>query len=235
VAEFWDLLEQIGQRLPGTRLEGCFLELAPPSIEAAMERFARHQIGEVAVMPLMLFEAGHAKVDIPRAARSAAEPLGLTVSMLDALNDHPCMIELSALRFQSVVEQFGVEPREVHTLLVGRGSRDRKAMEQFYDFRDQRIRVTGEHSCQGAFMAMAEPRIETALEQCAQKPHKWVAVQPHLLFAGALLDRLTALVSEQDQRDERQRWLIGRHLGAHQLVAETVLQRFSQAISPQQV
>jgi sirohydrochlorin ferrochelatase len=74
-------------------------------------------------------------------------------------------------------------------------------------------------------VAMAEPRLETVLEEVACLPVRRVVVQPHLLFGGVLLDRVAAIVSEYAERYPGIQWATAAHLGPSKLVAQAALGR----------
>ena len=76
---------------------------------------------------------------------------------------------------------------------------------------------------------MAAPRLEAVVEEIQENPLKWVVIQPHLLFAGELLERLQRIVDTQGQAGARQPWFITEHLGGSPLVAEAATERFHQA------
>ena len=107
-------------------MEGAFLEMAEPNIETAMQRLANRGIQQVVVLPLLLFEAGHAKRDIPRAAQQAAERHGLQLLFASALGTHPRMIELSVQRFHSTIRQAALDPGDVLWVLVGAAAETRQ-------------------------------------------------------------------------------------------------------------
>lgn len=229
-AEFQELLALISQQLKTGTVHGCFLEMAQPNIPAALQRLAQQGFRDVVVLPLLLFAAGHAKLDIPREARQAAAKWGLQLTFAAPLGTHPQLMELSAYRFREAVKSAAVDPEDVLWVLVGRGSRDSSAtthFEQFASLSQQRRRCA---AVRHAFLAMADPRLESIAEEARKTPHKVVVAQPHLLFHGELLQRLQRIVNTQDQLTLRQQWLRTEHLGPHRLLAAAVVDRYRQAI-----
>lgn len=235
--EYRQLLAHITQKLPHTVVEGGFLEMAEPTIDTAMQRLADRGAHRVVVLPLLLFEAGHAKRDIPRATRRAAQRYGLHASFASPLGIHPRMVELSAQRFHDTIRQNAsdtqgsIDPGDVLWVLVGRGSRDAAATAQFHEFLAERQRITAAGAARAAFLAMATPRIEAVVEEIKDSPLSWVVIQPHLLFAGELLERLQRIVHTQDALSARQQWFMTEHLGCSAWVAEAVVDRFHQALA----
>ena len=235
LAEYWDLLALTARNLPDTSVEGCFLEMADPDITTAMQRLARRGARRAVVMPLLLFDAGHARRDIPREARQAAKRYGLQLLFASPLGNHPQMVELSARRFRDAIRQGDFDPRDVLWVFVGRSDRDPKTTRQFREFLADRQRITPVGDARGAFLAMTNPRIESLVDEISNYPLKWVVVQPHLLFAGELFERLQRIVHTQDQLYGRQQWLMADHLGCDQLVAAVVTDRFHQALANTEV
>lgn len=228
-AEYQALMRRVVRLLPDVIVEGCFLELVEPSLPAALHDLERRGARQVIAVPLLLFEAGHAKRDIPFQAQQAVERGRLRVHVTPALKSHPRLLELSARRWYETVGTLGSSPDEHIWLFVGRGNRDAEATAGFHEFLARRRELTPVGEARGAFLAMAPPRVEAVMDELRNHPRKWVIVQPHLLFAGALLNRLADLVRARDRPGQRQRWLLTRHLGSDEYLAEAVADRFREA------
>jgi sirohydrochlorin ferrochelatase len=52
-----------------------------------------------------------------------------------------------------------------------------------------------------------------------------VVVQPHLLFAGALVDRIATAVARLAGEYPETQWLVSAHLGPSELVADAIVDR----------
>ena len=94
IAEFHEVVRQLTIRLAPRPVEAGFLELAEPSIAAAVDRLAARGVRRFTVAPVVLFAAGHAKRDIPDAVSAAssqhahlqwrqAGPLGLQRDLVE--------------------------------------------------------------------------------------------------------------------------------------------------------
>ncbi len=75
------LVDEVRAMRPDLRIEPAFLELSKPSFGTVVDRLVRAGYDEIVVVPLLLSEAYHAKVDVPdvdrggdRPAREAADP-----------------------------------------------------------------------------------------------------------------------------------------------------------------
>ena len=65
------LVAEVRAMRPDLKVERAFLDLAKPSLETTVARLARkHE--EIVVVPLLLTDAFHAKVDVPSAIAAAA-------------------------------------------------------------------------------------------------------------------------------------------------------------------
>jgi len=229
VEEFHATVQRIAARvamLPSgpAALEGCFLELAEPTIDAAVERFAAAGVGRITVAPLILFAAGHAKRDIPDAVAAAAARHALTVERhLPHLGCRPELVALSARRFREATHDLKpVADGETLLLLVGRGSRDDEATAEMHRFARLRADATPVGRLEVAFTAMAEPKLDQAIEAVARLSFRRIVVQPHLLFAGELLDRVRATVERASAEHPDRQWVFAGHLGPEPEIAEAV-------------
>ena len=70
------LVDEVRGMRPDLRVEPAFLERAKPSFATVVDRLVRAGYDEIVVVPLLLTEAYHAKVDVPRAVAEA--PPGTT-------------------------------------------------------------------------------------------------------------------------------------------------------------
>jgi sirohydrochlorin ferrochelatase len=231
IAEIETLTALVAGLLPEAIVEICFLEIARPTILEGFQRLVARGIERVTVMPLLLFAAAHARRDIPAAVeRARAAHPEWEIRLAPHLGCHPALVELSALRFEQAISAAGatsslVSAAETLLVLVGRGSYEPEANAELASFARLRFERTPVGRYEVCYLSMAEPRVERAFELVAQLPLARVVVQPHLLFRGALFDRLYEAVVRQNVRGGKQAWLAAEHLGAHTLLAETILDR----------
>lgn len=234
IAEIEALAALVASKLHGVEVETCFLEHARPTISEGFERLAERGTRRVTVVPLLLFAAGHARRDIPAAvARARTIYPEWEIQLAPHLGCHPALVELSALRFEQALStaatRAAAPPAESLLVLVGRGSYEPEAnaeMAAFARLRFERTQVAWHEVC---YLSMAEPRVSRAFELVSQLPFRQVVVQPHLLFRGALTDRLYAAVEEQARGVAHQSWLASEHLGPHALLAQAIVERASLA------
>lgn len=225
IAEFLATTLQVADLAPEWAVEPCFLEFAEPTIAGGLAKLARRGARRIVVAPAMLFSAGHVQRDIPQAVADAVRLYPhVTTVQAEHFGCQEQLLELSALRYAAAIESADfVPPEETVLVMVGRGSHDAQATQEMHDFVAQRRLRTPVGECRSCFAAMAEPRLEATLAELAASSCRRVVVQPHLLFAGVLLDRITASVAQFGLDRPNKQWLVANHLGPAELVARTIL------------
>lgn len=236
----------LAERLPQTRIELAFLELAEPTIAEGVRRLAARGARRLLVAPLLLFAAGHAKRDIPREVAAAAARHDLTFDVAGHLGCHPKLLELSARRFREALA--GRTPRsaeETALVMVGRGSLDDSAIGEMKKFTELRCRLTPVGRAFTAFLAMAEPRLVQVLAEAESQrdayeplakipikrmPIKRMVVQPHLLFTGDLLAECRRLVAQAAESSPALEWIVAGHLEPDPLLVDAFLERIEQCL-----
>ena len=69
------LTDEVRAMRPDLRIEPAFLELCKPSFSTVVDRLVRAGHDEIVVVPLLLTEAYHAKVDVPAAIAAGTSTL----------------------------------------------------------------------------------------------------------------------------------------------------------------
>ncbi len=229
-AEVREIAALVRDRLPGVPVALSFLELARPTLAEGLARLAASGVREVVVTPLLLFRAGHAKRDIPTAAREAAAVLGVRLHHADPLELHPAVLRLSRERFRESLAS-RERPQRIPTalVLVGRGSSDSPAVAAMRRF--VKLRASQERSVQvlHGFLARARPTLDEALARAAAMPVMRVVVQPHLLFRGELTESVERAARAAARQWPEKEWLVAPHLGVSPLVARAIADRFVDA------
>lgn len=168
--------------------EYCFLELASPSLEQGVQRCLERGATRIAIVPLLLLLAGHAKHDIPQqisrlqqqypeVSFTYGRPLGVHDDMIDIIVDR-------------MLEQQNVIDKDAHVLLVGRGSSDPDIKQYFHDIERRLEQKTGLTNVTTCYLAACEPNFETGLASVLEHSAKQVFIIPYLLFTGILMHRL---------------------------------------------
>ena len=221
-AEFLQLAESIADRMPAQLVRSAFLELAEPTISAAIAQLRQAGAREIVCAPIILLAAAHVKQDIPAAVRDAARAGGIDkVRFAEHLGCRDAMLQLSAQRFREAAAD-SASSQSLGWVLVGRGTRDEAALAEIRRFMELRGAIVPTSSHWLGFLAMAEPTLEEALESAARSAAGTIIVQPHLLFQGDLLGRTASVVEAFTLRYPQKRWILAKHLGPHGLIAASV-------------
>lgn len=231
-AEFNVLTERLRQEVGSQPVEGCFLELRPPTIADAWRRLVEVGARHIHVAPLLLFSAGHAKRDIPRAIeRCAAETPGITHDFARPLSRHPRLIELAVERAlqawrKSSLSVASSSANRVALVIVGRGSYDPCAQADMRLLTEIVGRRLPFGQVETAFYAMASPSLPELLDRVARSANvRMVIVQPHLLFQGAILDAIRRHIGEAGERHRHLAFLTSTHLGPDTRIAAAIAAR----------
>ncbi len=144
-AEFWQLVETIRGQNPDWLVEGSLLELAAPTIATGLASLAQRGARVIRAVPLVLFAAGHARQDIPRALAAAAlDHPHVEVEQAPHLGCQDWIVELSEWRFHEAAgDQNLGPPGDTLLLLVGRGSSDAEATREMHEFAQCRAAPAG--------------------------------------------------------------------------------------------
>jgi sirohydrochlorin cobaltochelatase len=220
------LVDQIRQRLPGLPVEGCFLELAFPSIGEGLVQLLDRGCRQFVSVPILLFSAGHARKDIPDEVRPAAKLIGLQQrgqsSPLELTDE---VIRLSQRRYESALHDVpSADQASVGLAMVGRGSSYRTAIAKMHRLTAIRASQSQPEWHATGFFAAAKPTVRELFERAAATDCRTIVIQPHLLFDGLLMDELRGLHSEFSEEIPTKRWILADCLGADELLADTYVQ-----------
>jgi sirohydrochlorin cobaltochelatase len=202
VAEFLQIAGDVARQAAPMPVEPAYLELCQPTIRAGLARLIERGARHIAVAPLLLLAAGHARRDIPAALAAALEELRasgrVTISLAGHLGCHAGVVELSRRRYtESLLGRQFVPPGDTCLVLVGRGSPDESATAEMHEFARRRVAGTSLAETRIAFLAMAEPPVRDVLRELGAGNWRRIVVQPHLLLHGELYDSLVEDVGRQ--------------------------------------
>jgi sirohydrochlorin cobaltochelatase len=228
-AEFLTLAEKVALVLAPQPVEAGFIELAEPTIGEAFDRLVERGVEQVRVVPLLLFAAGHAKSDVPKAILQAAAPHShIRMDVVPSFGLDERILLLSERRYrESLAGRPFVTARETYLLLVGRGSSDASATEDLARFASERARRSSLPRFGHCFVAAARPTLAEGLATAAATGVERIVVQPHLLFLGAVLDEVAAAVARSRSQRPDIDWVTTAHLGPEQELVEAVIDRAS--------
>lgn len=227
VAEFLRFSEGLASILPDVDLAAGFIELSDPPVKDATDALVRQGAREIAAVPLMLLEAGHAKDDIPALiARERLRHPGVTFRYSRALGVHPSMLAVAADRLSEVVTP--VERPDTAVLVVGRGSSDPDANADLCKIARLIYEGRSYPAVETAFIGITTPTLEHGLERCVRLGARRIAVLPYFLFTGVLERRIRdrSLAFGADRGIEVR---VAGYLGGDTRIADLVVERYHEA------
>lgn len=214
------LVQEVRHQRPGLRIEPAFLDLSEPSFPRSVDRLVRAGFEEIVVVPLLLTEAYHARVDVPEAvtAASARHP-GLKIHATRILGLEPGFLEVLDLRMREALRAGRV--RELDALvLAAAGSSDPLANQSVARL----ARVwSGRHRLPvtAAYASSAPPATGEAVRAFRAEGRRHIAAASLFLAPGFLPDRAAELALEAGAV------AVSAPLGSHPTLARTVLARYA--------
>lgn len=161
-----------------------FIEHASPSVSDSIRDVSPRMAG-IAMLPYLLFDAGHSKSDVPSYISEAKNRFpGLTVIREWALGTDQILVDI----LLNILPPVDKDKKEV-LILVGRGSLDPNANASLY-YQSRRLweRRRGADP-QVTFIGVTEPRLSAVMSDLKTDFDRLIIV-PVFLFEGVLMDRI---------------------------------------------
>lgn len=242
--ELLEFAQAVAARVPGTCVETCFLELARPSIAEGVQACVEKGATRVVLVPIILFAAVHAKIDIPMAidrAKAKYPQVEFVYGRPIGVHEKIVSILLSRLKearpvavpagMNSAVEVPGeVTDQETAVLVLGRGSSDPDANSDFFKICRmlwEKLPYTWVESC---FIGVTQPSFPDGLERCVRLGAKKIIVLPYFLFTGVLIKRIGEMTEEFAEAHPELQVEIGGYFGFHPQMIELVLERANEGL-----
>ncbi|WP_186578726.1 sirohydrochlorin chelatase [Aquibacillus kalidii] len=216
-----DFLTSIQSSIDAPLQEICFLEILPPTIEQGVTSLIEKGATKIAVVPILLLTATHAKSDIPDELVELKEsyptitftygkPLGIQPRIIDALVDR-------------INEQVPNIPEEAEILLVGRGSYDPKTIEDINTIASQLSqRVNRKVDC--SYLAASKPSFDDAMERIEEESKSLTIIVPYLWFNGLLIQSMKKKVADKANI------VLCEHLGHHPNMKACLVDRVKESM-----
>lgn len=214
------LVGEVRKMRPDLRIEAAFLDLSRPRFSTVVDKLVKAGFEEVVVVPLLLTEAYHAKVDVPAAiAAVEARHENLKVRASNILGLETIFLEVLDRRMRAALKAARV--RELDALvLAAAGSSDALANQAVARL----ARLWGaKHKLPtvAAFASAAPPATGEAVRQFRAEGRRHIAVGSMFLAPGTLPDRAAELALEAGAV------AVSEPLGADAEVARTILARYA--------
>lgn len=201
--------------------EICFLELAKPSIESGIAVCVEKGATHIAVVPILLLTAKHAKEDIPAEIEIGKNKYpNVTFTYGSALGIHTKMIDSL---YDRIREQQVAIRNDASVLLVGRGSSDpavKRDLTKIAQLLKEKYAINQVDVC---FLYGAKPSFDEALQKLKQTAKKQVFIIPYLLFTGILMNNIAKKISGQSTSEEQ--FILCENLGYHKNTQEVLVEQ----------
>ena len=213
------LVDAVRAMRPDLKVERAFLDLSKPSLDTTIDRLSRkHE--EIVVVPLLLTEAYHAKVDVPSAIAAAqARHPEVRIRATPILGLEARFLKVLDLRMRDALAS--ARARELDALvLAAAGSSDPLANQSVARL----ARLWGSHHklpVTAAFASASPPATGEAVRAFRKEGRRHIAVASLFLAPGFLVDRASELALEAGAV------AVSEPLGDHPEIARTVLARYA--------
>jgi sirohydrochlorin cobaltochelatase len=194
-----DVADRLGDPLD-ERVKPAFIELEDPSLGEGIDDLAG-VADHVTVVPLMLFAAGHVKNDVPLVVDQARERHpDLTLDYGSHLGVRPELVDLIADRVADAAADLSADPEtdDVAVAFCARGSSDPDANADAVKLARLLFEGRPYTRVEPAFIGVADPHVEDALEDLALRDPDAVVVLPYMLGDGVLNQRVRDWVDDFD-------------------------------------
>lgn len=202
---------------PGLDVRAAFLELNAPNFTDVLAGLANSR--QAVVSPLLLASAYHARLDIPKQIADAG---AAGIRQADVLGEDTRLVSVMRER----VTELGVSEldTEVGVVVVAIGSSHTAVNKRTARVASMLAAGTGWAGATIAFATLPEPSVPQAVRRLRRRGARRVVLAPWFLAPGLITDRVSNYARDNDIP-------MAAPLGAHALVAETVLDRYEQALA----
>lgn len=214
------LVDEVRRMRPDLRIEPAFLELSQPSFGTVVDKLVRAGFEEIVVVPLLLSEAYHAKIDVPSViAAATARHEQLQIRATRVLGLESVFLDVLDRRLRESLADARV--RELDALvLAAAGTSDPLATQSI----NRLARLWGNrHKLPTitAFASASPPATGEAVRSFRAQGRRHIAVGSLFLAPGFLYDRASELALEAGAV------AVSQPFGADPEVARTILARYA--------
>jgi sirohydrochlorin ferrochelatase len=212
--------DRLARMRPDLDVRLAFCELNTPNLADVLTGLSGGR--RTVVTPLLLANAYHARIDIPRQiANSVAAQRRIDVWQAPVLGEDDRLVSVLRQR----VTELGVSRLDdrIGVLVVAIGSSDPVANAHTAEVAPKMLAGTGWAGATTAFAARPEATLHEAVNRLRRRGAGRVVIAPWFLAPGRLPDRVRKFADKAGIA-------MAEPLGSHQLVAATVLDRFDQAL-----
>jgi len=224
--EIREFTAQWRARRPDLRIELCFIEFAPPELNAALLDAARTS-SRVLVVPLILNAAGHVKMEIPEAVEQARiacrQAQILLAPHLTACDPILAILKRRLRRAMGALDM--PDPTTTGVVLLGRGSSDRGANGEMAKMARWLLEEGDHELVDLAFTGITWPRLEKVVQRHVLLGMRQLVVLPYYLYTGTLMQRIHRQVEHLRGQYPQVRFTCSEHFGFEKEIFELMDQR----------
>jgi precorrin-8X/cobalt-precorrin-8 methylmutase len=233
VSEFEQLAKLVRQRAGERHVKHGFLEFARPTIDEAARTLIKTGDQRIAIVPLVLLAANHAKNDLPTEVLALQQEFPATqLHYGSALDLHPNILGLVR---QRIVEAEARSPQKIRRsesclVVVGRGTTDPDAnsdVSKLARLLQEGMGFGGSYVC---YAGTAIPLVADGLQEATRLGFARIIVAPFFLFTGVLVKRIYEATDAIAVNRPKTEFLKAGYLGAHPLLADAFLERVEETI-----
>ncbi|QJD90381.1 sirohydrochlorin chelatase [Duganella dendranthematis] len=224
--EIREFTEQWRARRPDWRIELCFIEFAPPEMNAALLSAARSS-RRVLVVPLILNAAGHVKMEIPEAIEQARLACPQTEILLAPhLTACDPILAILKRRLRKAMNALDMpDPTTTGVVVLGRGSSDRGANGEMAKMARWLLEEGDHELVDLAFTGITWPRLEKVVQRHVLLGMRQIVVLPYYLYTGTLMQRIHRQVEHLRGQYPQVRFACSEHFGFEKEIFELMDQR----------
>jgi sirohydrochlorin cobaltochelatase len=228
-------VRSIAEELKGPLVETCFLEFESPNIRQGIQQCVNQGATKIAVVPITLFSAGHAKIHIPAAIDEAKlRHPDVTFTYGKPIGVHQQVLEILSSRMEAAgigEEQLqGHNLEETAVLVVGRGSSDADANSDLFKISRlfwEKLKVKWVET---AFIGVTAPLLEDGMDRCLKLGARKVIILPYFLFTGVLIKRMESMLEMFEERYPEHQFALADYFGFHPRLRHILIERALEAI-----
>ncbi len=226
--DFLKMAERAKARFPGRKVQGCFIEYCDPEVPEGLDLLVTAGARNVTVVPVILFPAGHVKMDVPGSLDGARiRHPGVTFRYGAPIGVQSGLFPVLRAKAEAVEKARGWGPDRSKTivLLIGRGSSDPDANADLHKIARYLWEGSGWMDVQVCFSGITSPRFEAGVARCRALGATRIVMIPYFLFTGILLKRLRRQSEEMRPRFPGIDWGFAPELGHEDEILDIVQAR----------
>lgn len=213
-------------------VETCFLELEKPDIQEGIATCVAKGAQKIAVIPMMLLQASHAKIHIPHELDMAKEKYpDVHFTYGRSIGIHEAALDICQSRIEELGENVMEPLPQTAVLLVGRGGSDKDANSDLYKISRLLWERMNYEMVEPAFFAVTTPLVEDGVERCMKLGAKRIIILPYFLFTGVLIKRLEKMVEGYASKYPEFQFQLAGYLGLHRDLRTIFKERIEEALS----